>query len=457
MKLRILSIGLRLDNDQITNADLLEARSFHDFDVVLIDPTRVIELFSVRQAIVEIMDGYRVIKWDNIGTGQRIAATIKRRKLEARQFLECGRLMICTLRALDTAYLCSHVGDAPNPNQEDKWVNNYGWFPLHYSDFVDFLLPASGDKISLSDSTSPFASYFNDFDNQLYYKAYLDEARTPYYFEDFRALAKTYGGFPVAFTFELDGGQVVFLPPIENPDPKKLADVLLGCILTNRGTIEQTEPPPWLSNYKASVPGLLQLEQKIETHTVELQKLTAQLDDLGEQKAEKEKYLKLLYEQGKFQLEPVVRDAFSLLGFTVTDVEPSDGLLQSTEGTALLEVEGKDDSAIKIDKYRQLLDYVVDDERETQEAKKGILVGNGFRLKDPKERGEQFTQRAADGGAGSHFCLISTDTLFHLACQVLEKPDNGQLKSQIRTRLLTTDGVFHLQGESNGGEERHKA
>jgi len=445
MKLRILSVGLQLEHDQITNADLLEARSLHDFDVVLIDPTRVIDLFSVRQAIVEMMDGYRVIKWDNIGTGHRIARNINRRKLEARQFLKCGRLLICILRALDVAYLCSHVGDAPNPREEDKWVNNYGWFPLQYSDSVDFLLPASGDKISLSDSASPFASYFNDFNCQLCYEAYLREEGKPFYFENFHTIADTYGGFPVAFTFELDAGQVVFLPPVENSDPKKLADVLLGCILTNRGTIEQTEPPPWLSDYKASVPGLLQLEQEMETHTVNLQKLTAQLDDLGEQKAEKEKYLKLLYEQGKFQLEPVVRDALSLLGFTAKEADPSDGLLVSHEGAALLEVEGKDDKAVNIDKCRQLLDYVVDDETKTQQAKKGILVGNGFRLKNLGERTEQFTRRAIESATGNHFCLLTSEILFHLVCQVLEKPDNGELKTQIRKQLLATDGLFQLK------------
>ena len=450
MKLRILSIGLRLDNDQITNADLLEARSFHDFDVVLVDPRTVIDLFSVKEATVEIMDGYRVIKWNNIGTGTTIATTIKRRKLEARRFLECGRLMICTLRALDAAYLCSHVGDSPNRHDEHKWVDNYDWFPLHYSDSVDFLLPASGDKISLSDSASPFASYFNDFSSQLCYEAYLHENEKPSYFENFHTIANTHGGFPVAFTFELDGGQVVFLPPVENPDPKKLADVLLGCIFTNRGTIEQTEPPPWMSDYKASVPGLLQLEQEIETQIVELQKLTAHLHDLGKQKAEKQKYLKLLYEQGKFQLEPVVRDAFSLLGFTVTNAEPSDGLIESDEGSAIIEVEGKDKAPINITKYSKLLNYVVNEQEQTQQPrKKGLLVGNAFRLTDLKERAQQFTKEVVGASNNTNFCLLATETLFDLVCKVLDEPGNDKLKGEIRRQLLATTGLFELKGESD--------
>ena len=444
MKLRILSVDLELDNEQITNAGFTDAPSFHDFDIVLIDPLGVTNFLGEQDH--EYKHGVLTLDYDAKGTNEWVRKAINHRRKETKHFLSLGRLLVCILRCPHVAYVCSRRDDWPRPGEKENWVDNYGWFPLEGAadSMILILRESRGSKIDLTNPRHPFAPYFNTFNDDLHYEAYLDQAKTPYYFKDLHTIAETHGELPVGFGFKLQGGQVVFVPPVKEPDFKKLADILLSCVSATIGTVEETEPPPWLPDYKASVPGLLQLEKKIETQTAELQELTAQLDDLGEQKAEREKYLKLLYEQGKFQLEPVVRDAFSLLGFTVTDVEPSDGLLQSTEGTALLEVEGKDDSAIKIDKYRQLLDYVVDDERESQEAKKGILVGNGFRLKDPKERGEQFTQRAADGGAGSHFCLISTDTLFHLACQVLEKPDNAQLKSQIRTLLLATDGVFHL-------------
>ena len=88
---------------------------------------------------------------------------------------------------------------------------------------------------------------------------------------------------------------------------------------------------------------------------------------------------------------------------------------------------------------------MVDDEKKTQLLKKGILVGNGFRLKDPQERTEQFTQKAIDSATGNHFCLLATDTLFQLVRKVLNDPDNDDLKRQIRQKLLTTDGVFSLE------------
>jgi len=452
MKLRILSVGLQLEHDQITNADFRNAPSLHDFDVVLVDPNTIIDdLFFEKTELAEVKDAVLTVKYDDVGSNKHIKRVIKQREKETRHFLSLGRLLICVLRAPFIVYLCSYAHDVPNPNKEDHWINTYDWFPLPYSSntMLSIISKEKGNRIKLVDPKSSFAQYFNNFNKQLRYEACLDEEQKPYYFENFHTIAKTYGELPVAFRFDLERGQVVFLPPIENHDPKKLAGILLNCILEESGKIEETQPPSWLQNYKASVPGLSELEHKEEMLTAQLEKLDTQLTSIQQNRAEREKYLKLLYEQGKFQLEPLVRDAFSLLGFTVTDVEPSDGLLQSTEGTALLEVEGKDDSAIKIDKYRQLLDYVVDDERETQQPKKGILVGNGFRLKDPKERGEQFTQRAVDSGAGSHFCLMSTDTLFRLVCQVLEKPDDDQLKSQIRRQLLITDGLLDLEIESN--------
>lgn len=451
MKPRILSIGLQLESDQITNGDFMEAPSFHDFDVVLIDPSAVMNFFHREMELFEVKDGFVTINYDATGTNKLTKQVIKKRKKETGRFLNLGRSLVCVLRAPSIVYLCSHIYDQPDRSKPDNWVSSYDWLPLKYSeDSMTSILPsARGNKINLSAPKDPFAPYFKAFDKQLYYEAYLDEEEMPSYFENLYTIAESHGQLPVAFSFKLEGGRVVFLPPIENPDPEKLADVLLNCISATIGTIEETEPPSWLQSYKASVPGLPELEHQEEMLNTDLQELNTRLTRVQQEKAEKEKYLKLLYEQGKFQLEPVVRDAFSLLGFDVKGAEPSDGLLESHEGVALLEVEGKDDNAIKIDKYRQLLNYVVDDEQQTGQLKKGILVGNGFRLKDPRERGEQFTQKVVDGAAGSHFCLITTDTLFHLVCQVLEKPDDHELKSQIRKQLLTTDGLFRLETESN--------
>jgi len=443
MKLRILSIGINLEHDEITFADFVSAPSFHDFDVILIDPLNVEILLFLNQ-MHETKDGFLILEWDSEGTNKAIRRTLNRRRRESEHFLSLGRLLVCISRQPHFAYLCTYEGEWPKPTESEKWVDTYDWFPLKYSQdsMATILSVASGKKINLSDPKHPFAPYFNAYKDKLCYEACLEQSKKPFYFEELQIIAETHGQLPVGFSFKLHGGQVVFLPPLVDPDPKKLAGVLLDCISATTGTIEETTPPSWASDYKVLLPNLPDLEGEIEKLHKKMNELHERLNTVEQQKTEQQKYLKLLYEQGKFQLEPVVRDAFSLFGFTVTDAEPSDGLLESGEGVALLEVEGKDDKAINIDKCRQLLDNVVDDEKKTQQPKKGLLVGNGFRLKDPKGRTEQFTQRAMESAAGNHFCLLTSDTLFQLVCQVLEDPDNGELKTQIRKQLLATNGLF---------------
>jgi hypothetical protein len=444
MKLRILSIGLELEHDEIVNADLVSAPSFHDFDVVLIDPLNVVDLLFLKHKH-EIKDGFLTLEWDAEGTNKRIKNTMSQRREELIQFLGLQRLLVCILRRPISAYLCIRRNEWPKPDETDNWASNYDWFPMRRSSdsVISMLRIADGSIIKLVDPKHPFAPYLKAFGNRLCYEAYLEEHIETYYFKEPKIFARTHGQLSVGFSFKTLRGQVVFLPTLtDRPDPKKLTDVLLDCISATTSTIEETTPPSWVSDYKVFLPNLSDLEGETEKLHNKISELHERLNNIEQQKAEQQKYLKLLYEQGKFQLEPVVRDAFSLFGFTVKEAEPSDGLLESNEGTALLEVEGKDNTQISRDKYRQLLDHVDDDERQTGQLKKGILVGNGFRLIDPKERDKQFTRSAMEAASGSHFCLIPTDTLFNLVCKVLTDPDNEGMKSKIRKQILSTDGLF---------------
>lgn len=370
MKLRILSVDLKLDNDQITRERFISSPSFHDFDIVVIDPLGIADF--LKEQCYEYKDGFLTLDYDSKGTNEMIKISFNERRKETKHFLSKGKLLVCILRQPSVAYLCSAPNQWPNSEKEQNWVNNYGWFPFAdiYDSMISILCRSKGSKINLSDPKHPFAPYFTTFADQLYYEAYLDEWKIPYYFENFRTIAKTHGELPVGFSFEMQGGQMVFIPPVKDADHKKLAGVLLNCISASMGTLEATTPPPWISDYEASLPNLPALEGEIETLHEKISGLQERLNTVEQHKNEQQKYLKLLYEQGKFQLEPIVRDAFSIFGFTVNEAEPSDGLLESDEGAALLEVEGKDNAQISRDKYRQLLDHVYDDERQTEQQKK---------------------------------------------------------------------------------------
>ena len=75
---------------------------------------------------------------------------------------------------------------------------------------------------------------------------------------------------------------------------------------------------------------------------------------------------------------------------------------------------------------------------------KGVLIGNGFRLKplDSPERQNQFSTHALNGASANGYCLVPTAELFNAVCSVLENPEDEGLKIEIRNSLLATVGIW---------------
>jgi hypothetical protein len=115
---------------------------------------------------------------------------------------------------------------------------------------------------------------------------------------------------------------------------------------------------------------------------------------------------------------------------------------EKSGASAVAEVEGSE-GAINVDKLRQLLDYVESEENEGR-SRKGILVGNGYRLKplDEAERSDQFTQMAVTRARRYGYCLLPTTELFEAVCAVLRSPEDEGLKKHIRDSILSTVGPW---------------
>jgi hypothetical protein len=225
-----------------------------------------------------------------------------------------------------------------------------------------------------------------------------------------------------------------------------LGAAIVKIIATHFTRTASVEAPGWAG--EIAVPGADIHNQQIGQLQERMQELETQISSLKEDRDNLLAYVGLLFGYGKAVLEPVVRTSFRLLGFTVPEPEEYDGewdveLLDEGSGrTALGEVEGSE-GVIDVDKYRQLLDYV---EAEAQEGRnrKGILIGNGFRLlaPDTPERGEQFSDHARRGAVRNQFCLLPTTELFKAVCAVLEAKDSARLKAAVRNSILATTGVW---------------
>lgn len=137
----------------------------------------------------------------------------------------------------------------------------------------------------------------------------------------------------------------------------------------------------------------------------------------------------LLFEKGK-RFENAIKMALEILGYKAENYNDGnlelDHVIISPEGERFIgEAEGKDTSAINIDKFRQLSVNIQEDlQRDEIEAPAiGILFGNGFRLTKPSERLEQFTTKCMNTVKSSNCILIKSTDLFYVAKYIQEFGD----------------------------------
>jgi len=133
--------------------------------------------------------------------------------------------------------------------------------------------------------------------------------------------------------------------------------------------------------------------------------------------------------------------------FTVSHFEDSDSefdvVFESKEGRLIGEAEGKDNKAVNIDKLRQLEMNMHEDfaREDIEQMAKGALIGNAYRLSEPKERGDFFTTKCLTAASRSGTALISTVDLFYVAKYLSEKGDKT-FSRKCRQAIIKTTGVI---------------
>ena len=129
-----------------------------------------------------------------------------------------------------------------------------------------------------------------------------------------------------------------------------------------------------------------------------------------------------------------------------------DVILESEEGRAIAEVEGKDDSAIHKDKIDQLLSAINQDGENRETFAKGILVGNHYRNKVLDEREEPFTKTVVNLAKQYHYALVTTVDLYKATVYFLQHPEDEDCKKACRVAIFEADGSivkFPIPEEEN--------
>jgi len=317
--------------------------------------------------------------------------------------------------------------------------NSYKFFPFG----IPAIVPKSGKTIKFLNSPI-FSTLWDEFRNYFCFNAYFDsKIENPIF------VTKT-GEKPIGGIFRYETGNLVLLPVIDFNQKgfsrvvkdeeywtneaikigKRLIQILFEIDenLTHRS--ESTPLPEWVINEPKYV---LRSETEINYKIAEIEKnITELTNKKNEHELElfgQQKIKGLLYEKGK-PLENAIIEALKLLGYSTENYNNGDleldQIIISPEGDRFIgEAEGKDNSSINIDKFRQLTNNIQEDykKEEVQELAIGILFGNGYRLMEPSTRPEQFTEKCIKSANKLNVILIRTCDLFPIAKYLKEHED----------------------------------
>jgi hypothetical protein len=422
VKLRILNFGTAATHDTIIRlAHLEDDLSISDVHAFVIDPKRL--------------------------TAPPAAETFHRRKSELRDLIQKkGGIIICLLRPNNLQSAVQGVG----PFNKYSLLEQAG--SQAYRLVSGYLESGAGSSvICINSAKGPTAAYFQVLRQNLQFEAFLNstEAQVAQYSGVVFAVNSV--GYPIAVEFRIGEGVISFVPvPFGMPE-ERIGAAIVKMVAAHFNKHTDIDVPTWTQGI--TVPGATAYDAGIAELSTQRERLTTEISNLEGKRDGIASYLRLLFGYGKGVLEPQVRTALRLLGFTVREPEEYTGEwdIDLTDGqsskTAIGEVEGSE-GPIDVDKSRQLLDYIGAEAIEGRDHK-GLLIGNGFRLTPPEasERQQQFSDHARRAAARFQFCLLPTTELFKAVCAVLESPQDEAMKMQIRESLLGTVGTWSFARE----------
>lgn len=315
--------------------------------------------------------------------------------------------------------------------------NNYEFLPVD----IPSLIPKEGTELKFNNNTV-FSIFWNEFNKQIKYESYIDgKIELPLFF------TKT-GNKPVGGLFRVGRGNLVLLPPIRYPEKftkyekkevywtdeavkfgNRLIQVLIDIDNALRGAIETTPPPDWLKQKEYRIKSETELKKKIDNVSKKVEKLIAEKNTLLNTLQREVSLRNLLFEKGK-PLENAILDALEILEYKTEQYDDGnleiDQVIVSPEDERFIgEAEGKDNSAINIDKFRQLESNIQEDLQrdDVSDPSIGILFGNGYRLTAPQQREEQFTEKCIKNAERLNAILVKTSDLFEVVRYIKENND----------------------------------
>ena len=432
--MRILSLGIGLPDAAIDNYNWASALSFYDYDAIVVEPSQ-----AVSRLIEGIIKGEQYKTYDDIpvADGPTTAETVglsellRRRRDETERLLAKGGLVV----------VFGHP-DVPHPNVSGfTGAHRYYWLPApagkDYS--TKHLKPAGGRHVNVTDWEHPFANYLDAKRNDVLYRASFAEG--PDAFEGARVLARSDGGPPIAIEVPVLAGRVIFIPALPSritpADRTTYASNLVAAIRNTLLTSAEGSAPEWVD--EAKLPGLEEARRRIQDAEAKLDELEADLDAARGEYLSKERFRRILWQEGKYGFELPVRDALLELGFRQFSTADQPAHFALGSDPVYIEAESSTGTVGMDPHYRlrqRLEAKIADDGRA---APHGVIVVNGFREVPPSEREQQYTNALRVAAESMRYTIVQATDLFEAVREKLEGKSDGKAFCKL---MMETEGVL---------------
>ena len=445
MEKHIFTIGYTIPTFEKNEVDFYNGQSLMDADILLISPDSLVPRghwisFTVRDGGCYDVDASSAYK-------QKMASLRK----EIEDHLNAGKSVFILLTKEEEYSLSTGVSTEKKGLHmwQTATYSNYNFLPVN----LGTLTSASGKHIEFSGNPL-FSDFYNKLQDNLEYQLYIENPNEAQVLFTGKEKKKILGAI-----YKVGTGHLIVLPFIEYDEKKfteyrgkgkekkeywtkeatqfgkSLVKIFVDIDKALRKGGDRTPPPSWTSGKDFQLAREKVLQQAVEDKSKDIEKLTLQKSELLTKIDQEVRLKDLLFENGKI-LENAINIALEILGYKAETYNDGnlelDHVVTSPEGDRFIgEAEGKDNSAINIDKFRQLTTNIHEDlQRDGVENPAiGILFGNGFRLTKPSERMEQFTTKCISTAKSSNCVLVRTADLFQVARYIFESKDNVFAKS----------------------------
>ena len=220
-----------------------------------------------------------------------------------------------------------------------------------------------------------------------------------------------------------------------------LIDIIID--IDNQLSTKDTKnpPPEWVQNPIYNSPTEISTINEIETIKNNIKQLEQREEELSIMLDKEQEFKGLLFETGK-SLENIIIASLHILGYVAENFtkgeDEIDVIFKSQEELIYCgECEGKNEKAIGVSKFRQLLEHTAlyKEHLEFQKDVYGVIFGNASRLQELETREEFFTEHCITGAEKNNFILIKTPDLYPIVQYLREHDDDDAFKKQCRDAI----------------------